>query len=103
MRFSDASSVLISLCLTGVDFVPSTPTPRAIATTNVTRRLTGTAYDSIRENAGVDEIVCKVLPNRCNVIAHSEFRLCTIFQPARAVTDFAGTCRGPCRGATSAG
>ena len=98
MRFSEASNVIMSLCLTGVDVASSSPSARAMATTDVTRRLTGTAYGPIRENAGADEIVCNALQNRCNVIARSGIRVCTICQPARAVTAFAGTWRGPWMG-----
>src|SRR6201991_2386033 len=98
MRLSDDSSVTMSLCLTGVECAPSTPNSTVIATTNGTRRLTGTAYDPTLGNAGVDEIVLNALHNRRIVVGRSRIRLCTIGQPARAVTVFAGTCRGPCRG-----
>src|SRR3954469_9671173 len=98
MRFSDASNVTMSLSLTVVDPALARPTSRPIETTNVTRRLTGTAYGPIRQNAGVDENVRNALHNRCIVIAHSGIRLCSIRQPARAVTAFAGTCLGPWMG-----
>src|SRR6185312_9720237 len=98
MRFSEASNVSMSLCLTVVDVASSRPSSTAVETTNVTRRLTGTAYGPIRENAGADEIVHNALQKRCIVIVHSGIRLCTIGQPARAVTALAGTCRGPWMG-----
>jgi hypothetical protein len=81
MRLGEASSVLISLRLSGVDPGLNNPTNSANATTNVTRRLTGTAYDPIREIAGADEIVRNALRNRCIVIGHSVIRVCTIVSP----------------------
>src|SRR5690242_2705622 len=95
MRFSEASDDTMSLCLTVVDPALTMPMSRAIATANVTRRLTGTAYGPISKNACADEIVRKALFNCCIVIADSGIGLCTMTQPARAVTALAATCRGP--------
>src|SRR5215207_10172961 len=97
MWFTATARFSVALCLTGIDRALSMPATKAIATTTVTRRLTGTAYGPTREKVGVDRIVHNALQNRCFIKGHSRIRLSANGQPARAATAFAGTCRGPCR------
>src|SRR4029077_15255880 len=63
--FTETARCSVSGCLTVIYRALSMPTTRAIATTTVTSRFTGTAYDPTREKVGVDQIVHNVLRNCC--------------------------------------
>src|SRR5215217_4244618 len=98
MWFTATARFSVALCLTGIDRALSMPATKPIATTTVTRRLTGTAYDPTREKVGDDRIVHNALQNRCFIKGRSSIRQSANGQPARAATAFAGIWRGPCSG-----